>query len=115
MLLLATAETPGFLGNLVSEKGAGGDMLHCEWSSLQAFPAQGHSSPILCFLEIQTKGCFSIFKEKKKKVKTKHSTSQVVTLGPSLSLLFSSLPSFFPYVLSLLALLPPTFLTPYQG
>lgn len=115
LLLLATAETPGFLGNLVSEKGAGGDMLHCEWSSLQAFPAQGHSSPILCFLEIQTKGCFSIFKEKKKKVKTKHSTSQVVTLGPSLSLLFSSLPSFFPYVLSLLALLPPTFLTPYQG
>lgn len=26
MLLLATAETPGFLGNLVGEKGAGGDM-----------------------------------------------------------------------------------------
>lgn len=25
LLLLATAETPGFLGNLVSEKGAGGD------------------------------------------------------------------------------------------
>lgn len=118
-LLLATAETPGFLGNLVSEKGAGGDSSTASGALFpQMFPAQGHSCPILCFLEIQTKGCFSILKEKKKKkkVKTKHNTSQVVTLGPlSLSLLFSSLPFFFPYVLSLLALLPPAFLTPYQG
>lgn len=63
---------------------------------LQAFSAQGHSYPILCFLEIQTKGCFSIFKEKKKKkVKTKHNTSQVVTLGPSLSLSPFLFPSIF--------------------
>lgn len=49
-------------------------------------PQPSHS----LFLEIQTKGCFSMFKEK---VKTKHNTSQVITLGPSSLFLFLSLPS----------------------
>lgn len=35
--------------------------------SLERVPCQGHSHPTLCFFEIQTKGCFSMFKENKKK------------------------------------------------
>lgn len=37
--------------------------------SLSRVPCQGHSHPTLCFFEIQTKGCFSMFKENKKKKK----------------------------------------------
>lgn len=40
-------------------------LLQAEGSLGGEFPAPGRSHPILCFLEIQTKGCFSIVLKKK--------------------------------------------------
>lgn len=109
-LLRATAETPGYLGNrgLVKRGRRRYNSTADGGLFLQEPPAQGHSRPILCFLEIKTKGCFSMFKEKKKKkVKTKHNTSQFVTPGLSLLPFLSLTLSFhasYPYWLFCLQL-----------
>lgn len=92
--LLTTAETPGFLGSQVSEKGAGGDPAppQVEVSFYTCSLAKDTAIPFSASLRFKPKPVF-LYLKKKKKVKTKHNTSQVVTLGPfslSLSPLFSS-------------------------
>lgn len=62
--------------------------------SLSRVPCQGHSHPTLCFFEIQTKGCFSMFKENKKKKKSKNQTQHLISYKSRSSLLLS-FPSIF--------------------
>lgn len=92
--LLAAAETPGYLGHL--EKGAGGDTapLQVEVSFYKSSLPKATAIPFSASLRFKPKPVFLYLK--KKKVKTKHNTSQVVTLGPSLSLSLS--PSLFPSI-----------------
>lgn len=106
--LLATAETPGYLGNLVSEMGAGGDTapLQMEVSFYKSSLPKATAIPFSASLRFKPKAVFLYLKKKKMKVKTKHNTSQVVTLGPSLfSLPFHlSFHMSFPYWLFCLLL-----------
>lgn len=79
MLLLATAETPGFLGNLVGEKGAGGDMapLRVEVSFYKCFLPKATAIPFSASLRFKPKAVFLYLKKKKKESKnqTQHLTS----------------------------------------
>lgn len=63
--------------------------------SLERVPCQGHSHPTLCFFEIQTKGCFSMFKENKKKKKSRNQTQHLISYKSWSSLPLSPFPSIF--------------------
>lgn len=116
--LLTTAETPGFLGSQVSEKGAGGDPapLQVEVSFYTCSLAKDTAIPFSASLRFKPKPVFLYLKKKKKsKNQTQHLTSCNTWSFFSLSLSpFLFLPSFFPHVLSSLALLPPTFSLPIR-